>query len=405
MANFFAVAQLAWRNLFRNTRRTLASLITVALGAAALLIFQGYNTGIISSYRENTIHGYYGFGQVFPKGYYGKVLEKPWTAWIQNSDEVEKQLLASPGVVDVFPRVSFYSFIVKGGMTLGGHGEGILPERENKFFNHMNFIDGGEIQNIDDIVIGKGLANSLGVKAGDTVTLLIQTVNGQLNGADLHVAGIFHLGKKIIDDSFFRVHLQQAQKLLDTKGVELYSIATKGVEYWDEAARGMTARNPNIEPVRFEILDKVYYQNSIDFLAAQFNFIRSIILVIIGLGIFNTISVSLLERSGEVGALRANGEKRARLFVILLIENSLLGLFGSLLGVLIAVSIDQAFLARGIPMPPAPGVTRAYDIYVEFLPKHYAQALFLPLVATILASLWPIRTLLRKSIPELLRST
>jgi putative ABC transport system permease protein len=56
---------LAWRNLFRNPRRTLASLLTVALGACGLLIYQGFNTGIMNQYRENTIHGYYGYGWVF----------------------------------------------------------------------------------------------------------------------------------------------------------------------------------------------------------------------------------------------------------------------------------------------------------------------------------------------------
>ena len=68
--------KLAWRNLFRNVRRTFASLFTVALGSAGLLIYQGFNSGIMNQYRENTIHGYYGFGEIYPKDYYNKVQEK-----------------------------------------------------------------------------------------------------------------------------------------------------------------------------------------------------------------------------------------------------------------------------------------------------------------------------------------
>ena len=399
------ILKLAWRNLFRNPRRTLASLITVALGSAGLLIYQGFNYGIMNQYRENTIHGYYGFGQVFPKDYYGIVREKPWEAWIENPAEVEKQILSAPGVEEVFPRISFFSFIVKGGITLGGHGEGIVPERENRFFNQMNFIDGGDIQSVDDIILGKGLAESLGVKAGDTVTLLLQTINGQLNGADLHVAGIFHMGKKSIDDTFFRVNLEQAQRLLDTHRVELFSLATKGVDYWDQVATGISKANPNLEPIRFETLDKVYYQNSVDFLAAQFSFIRIIILIIVALGIFNTISVGLLERSGEIGALRANGEKRSRLFQILIIENAALGLVGGLLGIVLAVIVNKVFLSKGIPMPPGPGITRHYLIFLEMAPTHFVQALLLPLLTAMVASVLPIRKLLKRSIPELLRST
>jgi putative ABC transport system permease protein len=400
-----ALSKLAWRNLFRNPRRTFASLITVAFGSAGLLIYQGFNSGIMNQYRENTIHGYYGFGQVFPKDYYGKVLEKPWTAWLENPEQIEKQLLAVPGVEQVFPRLSFYSFLVKGGITLGGRGEGTLPDREVKFFNRMNFIAGGDLKNEDEMILGKGLADSLNAKVGDTVTLLTQTINGQLNGADLKVAGIFHMGIKAIDDTYFRLHLNQAQRLLDTKRVELFSLATSGVDAWDKVADGITKANANLEPIRFEVLDKVYYQNSVDFLGAQFSFIRLIILFIVALGIFNTIAVGLLERGGEVGALRANGEKRSRLFRILLLENLFLGLLGGVLGVVIAYLLDAGFLYKGIPMPPGPGITRHYLIYLEMMPAHYLQAILLPTVTAVLASVWPISKLLRRGIPDLLRST
>lgn len=400
-----AIIKLSLRNLFRSPRRTMASILTVALGAAGLLIYQGFNNGIMNQYRENTIHGYYGYGQVFPHDYYGKVREKPWEAWIKDPEVIETKLLSVDGIQQVFPRLSFYSFIVKNGITLGGRGEGIIPERENKFFNQMNFIDGHDIQSSDQIILGMGLANSLGVKAGDTVTVLLQTVHGQLNGADLTVAGVFHMGKKSIDDSFFRVSLDQAQLLLDTKSIEMFSLATTGGEDWDKIQNGIAKLDLGLEPIRFEVLDKVYYQNSVDFLDAQFSFIRTIILIIVALGIFNTISVGLLERAGEVGALRANGEKRIRLFKIFILENAALGLIGGVLGILLAEVIKITVLKGGIPMPPGPGITRNYMIFLEMLPVHYAQALLLPFITTIVSSLWPVRNLLKRSIPDLLRST
>ncbi|MGZ3770884.1 MAG: ABC transporter permease [Bdellovibrio sp.] len=397
--------KIAWRNLFRNPRRTFASLCTVALGAAGLLIYQGFNTGVMNQYRENVIHGYYGHGQVFPPNYYNKVHEQPWKLWFENGEEIEKQIRSSHGVMEVFPRVSFYSFIVKGGITLGGKGEGILPERENAFFNQLNFVAGENLQSQDQIILGKGLAESIGAKVGDTITVLTQTVNGQLNGADLIVSGIFFTGKKVIDDAFYRVHLKQAQQLLDTQRIEMFSLATTGVEAWPQVASDIHQANSSLESVPFEILDKNYYQNSVDFLNAQFSFIRSIILVIVAMGIFNVISVGLLERAGEMGALRANGEKRTRLFKILVLENSLLGILGGFLGCCLAVLVDKTLLIKGVPMPPAPGITRQFFVFLEILPQHYTQALLLPMIATVVASLWPILKLLKKSIPELLRST
>ena len=395
---------LAWRNLFRNPRRTLASLLTVALGSAGLLIYQAFNTGIMNQYRENTIHGYYGYGQVYPAGSYDRVHEKPWEHWIQDPDAVEAKLREIPQVKDVFPRLTVYAFLVKGGITLGGKGQGVLPERESRFFDQMNFIEGHDLQGDEDVILGRGLAKSLGAHVGDTVTILTQTTHGQLNGADLKVSGIFHMGKKIIDDSFFRMPLKVSQQLLDTKSVELFSLATTGVDSWPTIASQLKTKDASLEAIPFEILDKIYYQNAVDFLSAQFAFIRVIILIIVALGIFNTIAVALLERAGEIGALRANGESRKRIALILFMENLILGCAGGALGICIAVMLDRTLLVRGIPMPPGPGTDRMFMIFLQMLPGHYISALLLPAVTAALASLWPIRRLLMRSIPDLLRS-
>lgn len=397
--------KLAWRNLFRNVRRTLASLFTVALGSGGLLIYQGFNSGIMNQYRENTIHGYYGFGEIYPKDYYNIVQEKPWKFWLENEENIEKELKKIPEIVELFPRITLYAFLVKGDINLGGKGEGIIAERENKFFNQMNFIEGNEIKNEDDIILGKGLAESLGAKVGDSVTVLTQTISGQLNGADYLVAGIFHMGKKSVDDTFFRIPLKSAQKLLNTDRVEKISLSTTGVKDWPVIESKIKNLNLNLDPIPFDILDKSYYQNSVDFLEAQFSFIRTIILIIVALGIFNTIAVSLLERSGEIGALRANGESRKRLFQILFIENLILGCIGGITGIFLAVVVEKTLLSHGIPMPPGPGITRQFLIFLEVQPNHYLNALVLPALTAGISSLWPISKILKKSIPELLRST
>ena len=222
-------------------KKSSASLLTVGfLGATGLLIYQGFNAGIMNQYRENTIRVRYGHGQVFPKGYHDKVLEKPWEAWIENEQEVEKVLLSVPHVKNVFPRVGFYSFLIKGNITLAGRGEGIIAERENKFFTAMNFEDGHDIQKDDQMILGLGLAKSLNAHAGDRVTLLDQTVNGQLNGADLEVAGVFHTGASEFDNTYFRVSLPTAQRLMDTTRVEHFAIETDGVSFRPEVAAGIT---------------------------------------------------------------------------------------------------------------------------------------------------------------------
>jgi putative ABC transport system permease protein len=310
-------------------------------------------------------------------------------------------------VKTVFPRISFYAFLSKGSATLAGRGQGVVSEREAKFFSSMNFISGVDLAHsknpVNSIILGKGLAASLNAKPGDTITVLAQTVNGQMNGLELTVSGVFYTGSNEFDSSFFRMELSSSQALLDTVRVEKFSLETTGAEDWKEIDQAIEAALPKAEARSFDDLDSIYYGNAVNFLSSQFAFIRIIMLIIVGLGIFNTIATGLIERSGEVGALRANGESRCRLFVILLFESALLGLLGGAFGILLAVLIQRAVLANGVHLPPGPGITRSFLIFIEILPTHYLQAVVLPAAATIVAAIIPINRLVRRSIPELLR--
>ncbi len=381
--------------------------MTVAFGAAGILIFQGFNEGIFSSYRENTIRVRYGHGEVFPKGYREKKSEEPWRDWFENGDQIEATLAKIPGVVTVFPRVTFYAFMTKGGVTLAGRGEGVLAEREAKFFSSLNFVEGTDLDKASDplsaIILGKGLAASLNAKPGDVITVLGQTVNGQMNGLELTVSGIFHTGSNEFYSTFFRTQLASAQSLLDTNRIEKFSLETTGIEAWPTVDRLVEAAIPTSEARSFDDLDAIYYGNAVNFLNSQFAFIRVIMLLIVALGIFNTIATGLIERAGEVGALRANGESRIRLFSILIFESAFLGLLGGGLGIVLAVAIQYSALANGVLMPPGPGITRTFLIFLEILPSHYVQALILPALATIVASVLPISRLVNSSIPALLR--
>ena len=398
------IVKLAWRNLYRNKRRTIASLVTIAVGAGGLLTYQGFQNGMMNQYRENLIRVRYAHGQVFTRGYYNQVMEKPWEKWISDHKALEEKLMEIDGITQTFPRIGFSSFLQKGGVTLSGYGAGVISEREDLFFTHKNFEQGGDIKNDKDIILGTGLAKGLNADVGETVTLLAQTVDGSLNRADVVVSGIFHSGIKEFDDRAFRINLPVAKKLLNTNAVELIAIQTRGVEVWKDVSSQISQVIDGVEAVPFEELDSAYYKNAVNFLNSQFNFIRIIILLIVALGIFNIISNGLLERKGEVGSLRANGELRQRLFVILSVENVFLGLIGGVIGCVLSVLVEFLFLQKGIPVPPAPGITRSFDVFLEMEGSHFIQVLALSVLTTILASVYPILNLINKNIPELLKS-
>lgn len=369
MANFRLLLALAVRNLFRNPRRTVTIVLTVATGTGSLFVFDGFNAGIMNQYRNNTIHSRYGHGEINTKGYRDKVFEKPWEHWIDAPAPLLAEMRGIPGVTHVFPRIRFFALLTNGQVSLAGRGQGIDGPAEATFFNTLNVVEGKMMTGEPDgVMLGLGLAHSLNVKPGDRVTVLANTIYGSINGVDLTVTGIFHTGAKEFDDTVFRLPIAASQKLLDTDKVEAVALGLDKLEDWPRVAGQITRRHPELEAVPFAVLDKVYYQNAVDWLASQFRIIKIIFMVIVVLGIFNTVSTSVLERKQEVGNLRANGESSWDVLSLFLAEGVVLGLTGAVAGILIAWLVNATLLSKGILMPPSPGLTRQYHVLVELQP-------------------------------------
>lgn len=395
---------VALRSLLRNKRRTAVTLATVAVGAAALFLFRGFNTGLLNEYRKNAVHAHYGNGQVNLSGYRDRVLAKPWESWITNPQDVLNRLLKIPGVEKVFPRVEFAALVSNGTRALGSRGVGIDGSAESDFFYTINVIEGQPLRSSDDgIVLGRGLAHSLDVKVGSKITLLSNTIHGTLNGADFEVVGVFHTGSRELDDSFFQIQLPQAQRLLDTDRVEKISLGLTHHEDWTRVEGEIENQFPNLEATPFEVLDKIYYQNSVDFLNAQYAIVRLIILLVVVLGIFNTASSAILERTQEIGMLRANGESRKDILQLISLEGGLSAAFGAVLGIAFVVLLNFTLLRDGFYMPPGPGITRSFKTFIELHAVMAVEATLLVFVAGVVGSLLAGLKVLRMPISQALR--
>jgi len=196
---------LAFRNLFRNIRRTIAILCTVALGAGALLAFDGFIRGVLDQYREDTIHSHYGYGQINTKGYRDKVFSSPTKHWINDGEDLKNYLKQVPGVEKVFPRANFSAILKHGKITVSGSGQGIEADNEADFFYSLNVEEGEPLRNEPNgILLGKGLANSLDVHPGDNVTVIATSTKGVIKKDEFVVTGIFHTGAVDFDSRDMR---------------------------------------------------------------------------------------------------------------------------------------------------------------------------------------------------------
>lgn len=396
--------RVALRSLLRNKRRTAVTLATVAVGTGALFLFRGFNTGLLNEYRNNAVHAHYGNGQINTAGYRDKVLAKPWESWIESPQSVLDSLLKIPGVEKVFPRVEFAALVSNGTRSLGSRGVGIDGRAESDFFYTINIVEGSALRDsADGIVLGRGLAHSLDLKVGSRVTLLTNTIHGTLNGADFDVVGIFHTGSRELDDAFFQIQLPEAQRLLDSSKVEKISIGLKNHDEWPRVEQEIEEKITGIEATPFEILDKIYYQNSVDFLNAQYSIVRAIILFVVILGIFNTATSAILERTQEIGMLRANGESKRDILKLIALEGGFAACFGAVLGILSVVVANSTLLRDGFYMPPGPGITRSFKTFIELQFGMALEAGALVLAAGVLGSLLAATKVLRTSISHALR--
>ena len=396
---------VALRNILRNPRRSLATVVTVAMGACALWLFDGFNAGLMNQYRDNAIHARFGHGQLNTKGYREQVFEKPWEHWIASGEQVAGAVAKLPGVQQVFPRVGFYGLLSTDRVTVSGQGQGVDGAAEAQFFDTINVEQGQNLTTEPDgILLGLGLARALGVKPGDRVTVLTNTVHGSMNGLDFVVTGIFHLGAKEVDDSLFKIQLKAAQRLLDTDRVESIALGLATEDAWDAVARSTIAQLPELEATPFAALDEVYYQHAVDWLNQQFAVIQLIILVIVTLGIVNTVSFTILERQAELGNLRANGDSRLEILLLLGWEGLGLGIIGGILGLSLAAIFTATALRHGIPMPPAPGITRQYHILLELQPRAALRDFALGTTAALLGTLVTATRVALRPIGQALRS-
>lgn len=390
MRRLALLLKLALRNVFRNRRHTAYALATLAAGATALFVFMGFNRGLMNQYRENTIHARWAHGQVSTLGYQGQAHADPVENWIEHPDRVLMQLRALPGVVDVFPRVSLPAILVARGRAIAGQGQGIDGTAEQGFFTQLNYVDGGEWQSgTAGIVLGRDLAQGLGVGVGDNLQVVVSNAAAGTRSATLPVTGIFHSGSHEFDSQVFRLPLNIAQGLLGSYRVETFAVALAGVEQWPTFAQAVRTAMPGLEAFSFEELDAVYYGHAVDWLDAQFSVVRAILLLMVFLATFNVISSTVLERTAEIGTLRANGDSRAAIIFEHTLEAVVLGVSGVLIGLLGGWFLAAGPLREGISMPPAPGITRSFRVLLELSPQDALQVLSLCVATAVAGCLLP----------------
>ena len=374
---------------------SIISTFGIALGVAVLIIGLSAMNGFERE-LNNRILAVVPHGQIEP-------VNQPWNGWNDKLSKIEKV----PGIVAAAPYVDFTGLVESGANIRAIQVKGVDPQQESRLSALPQYVQGNAWANFkageQQIIIGKGVADALHVKQGDSVSIMIPNASAdhkllQPKRIRLHVTGILQLSGQL-DHSFAMIPMQDAQQYLEM-GSSVTGIALKVNDVFNA---------PTLVRSAGEVTnDYVYIKSWVGtygYMYRDIQMIRAIMylamILVIGVACFNIVSTLVMavkDKSSDIAVLRTLGAKDGLIRAIFVWYGLLAGLFGSLIGVVIGVigalqlTAIIEFIEKRIGHQFLSG-----DIYfIDFLPSelHWLDVLYVlvtALLLSLLASWYPAR--------------
>lgn len=399
--------RFALRNLGRQRLRTSFTVAAIAIGVAALIVSAGFVRDLLDRLAEATIHSQTGHLQVATRGYFADGSGAPERYRLSDGASIRREIRSIQGVHDVLARVAFTGLLDNGQGNWPVIGDGVEPDREAELGTYTHVIAGRALDVSDryGIMIGEGVANALGLRPGDRATILANTDAGGLNSIDFEIRGIFRTYSRDYDAHAVQVPLASIQELLGTKRVSVLVVSLDRTSDTARVGSLIAARLAGrpLEVKTWNELDE-FYGKTVALYRQQFGILQAIVLVMVVLGVGNSINMTMFERTGEFGTMRALGRRPRQVFGQVALEGALLGVAGSAAGIALGVTIALAATRIGIPMPPPPNANAGYVAAIQLVPSAIASAFATGVAASIVAALLPALRLSRMPIALALRA-
>jgi putative ABC transport system permease protein len=406
---------ISLRNIVKNGRRSLTTILAIALGYAAINLFQGYVHSTYEGLTNAAIHGE-GLAHltIFKKGYLeqGKLHPEKYQF---SRDEVEKisdLVRRRPDVELVTPRLSVSGIISNGRNSTIFISQGLVPADDVAIRGDLTKYTSFKGSYLTDaertgVVVGSELAEMLNLKQGNDAVILSNTYSGMANALDVKILGIYNTGTAATNDKMLLMTYRHAQDLVDFPGAERLVVLLKNGKNGKAAAsvaaqihKMLTEAGFGVEIKTWDELS-VFYNQVKNLFDMIFLFIFSIVLVIVVMSVINTMSMSVMERTREIGTMRALGLKRYGVKFLFAVEGVLLGILGSAAGSLIFFAVYTVITATHPTYVP-PASSNPVPLRVDLVwPALFRSVLFMALLAFI-AAFVPARRSARMTIVDAL---
>ena len=400
--------KIAFRNILKNRRRSFVTVIAIAVGFAAVSLFYGYVYDIYNGLRHSAVSGE-GLGHlaITKKGWLEKGTIEPDT-YMFSADEIKKvidMVEADADAVLATPKLHVSGLVTNGRISTIFLAEGVVPEADRAIkgsWNAFRPVNGGRLSGKTPYgaEIAQDLAKIINIKPGDDAVVMAGTLDGQMNALDVQVLGLYDTGVPDTNDKYIRLTYDYAQSLYDTQKAEEVIVLLKD---WQKTEAARTRFTQVLADAGLAVDIRTWNERSLFYTQVKqmmdmmFLFMFLIVLVIVVMSVVNTMGMAVLERTREIGTLRALGLKRRGVGFLFSMEGAIIGLLGSAVGLVINI-IVWALIKFIEPSYLPPGSSSAVPLTVALVPSFIiGLALFLGLLS-LLAAILPARRAARQNV-------
>jgi putative ABC transport system permease protein len=404
--------KLAFRNILRNRRRSFVTLLAIGVGFAAISLFYGYIHNVYYGLRTMAIRGE-GLAhlRINKAGWQekGKLEPEKYMFSRDDTQKIIKIVTEEKDVVLATPQIQVTGIATNGIASTIFIAQGVVPKDDK-------IIKGGwadflpiKGQTLSEekrygTEVAKDLARYLNFTPGKDGVVMAPTLTGQMNALDIQVAGVYDSGSDFSNDKFMRFNFHFAQSLLDTQSAERIVILLTD---WQETERMRTILLTKLKAAGIDCEIRTWEQLSLSFskqkavLDMIFMFLFSIVLVIVVMTTVNTMGMAILERTREIGTLRALGLKRRGVSLLFALEGSFLGFFGSIMGIILH-TIVWAIIKIYPPKYSPPGVSMSVSLTVDMVPLMLFGLLLSFVLLSLFSAIIPARRAAKQNIVDAL---
>ncbi|MGB8213040.1 MAG: ABC transporter permease [Anaerolineales bacterium] len=397
---------MAFRDLGRNRRRTIFSALAISVGLGILILMAAVVNGEYGSAIDSAIRLQTGHIQVRAASYDESKNSLKWEDLVANPDEIAAQIGALPQVKAATPRLFASGFLSAGNESAGVQVYGIDPNSVVNAPYQQGVISGSWLTADDTggVLIGKPTADKLHLKAGDTVSLSVNTANGTVDEQTFAVRGIYSTGTYGFDSITVFLPLAKAQALTQAQNhASTIVVLLNNSADTDQVAAAL--KGTNLKVLTWKDLNLLI----VDFETTAQSYIAILYLIILAITasvIINTLIMSVYERTREIGILSAIGMRGGQIMNMFLTESALLAMGGVVVGIALGILFVTLFNINGfyIGKMGLTGMLVTDTIYARLTSDNVISLSIVTFIVTILSGLYPAIMASRMQPVEALRA-